>query len=334
MNVGLIARADSRGIGYQTHEFWKAMQPAKTAVVDLRDRKWPNDWSRFPDADVFTPVDWRFDEDQARGWLAGLDVVFIVETPYDWEFLKLAESMGVRTVIQGNPEFYQEGKPEPSGWWWPTPWLQHRLPSGPVVPVPVPDDWPHQAGSPDDDLLTFVHVAGHRARADRNGTDIMSRVVRSLNFPCRVRIYGQDGSLVGFKGRPGVDVELFPDGVEDRRDIYRGAHVVVLPRRYGGLSLPAQEAMASGCAVIMPECSPNDFWPTVRVPAMAHGAVHTKLGNIRMFTADAPAINRKLREFHDDRHLLDVTMGMSSAWALHNRWEFWRPKYGGLFECV
>jgi glycosyltransferase involved in cell wall biosynthesis len=308
------------------------LKPERTALIDLRDRRWPNDWGRYPDATVFTLDNWHFDEMMMRAWLDGLDVVFMVETPYDWEMLAWAKQHGVRTVIQGNPEFYTDTQ-QPDAWWWPTPWLQDRVPRGPVVPVPVPDDWEVMAGGIDD-RLEIVHVAGHRARADRNGTDVMSRVVRRLDLPVKVRVYGQDGSLVGFKAPKGVEVELFPDGVDDRKDMYRGAHVVVLPRRYGGLSLPAQEALASGCAVIMPDVSPNSFWPVIRVPANAHGTIHTKLGHVRLFTTDADAILRTLHDLHHDRDMLRYFRDEALRWADANRWGRHADHYRELLGCA
>ena len=35
MKLGLIARADNTGLGMQTWEFYRAMKPEKTLVVDI-----------------------------------------------------------------------------------------------------------------------------------------------------------------------------------------------------------------------------------------------------------------------------------------------------------
>ena len=70
-------------------------------------------------------------------------VVFTVETPYDWRLPNWAREAGVKTVVQGNPEFYRNHlashahQANPDEWWWPTSWRPIReLPQGTIVPVP------------------------------------------------------------------------------------------------------------------------------------------------------------------------------------------------------
>jgi hypothetical protein len=42
-------------------------------------------------------------------------------------------------------------------------------------------------------------------------------------------------------------------------DQYKDGDVLVIPRKYGGLCLPMQEALAHGIPVIMPDIEPNDY---------------------------------------------------------------------------
>ena len=63
MRLGLIARCDQSGLGVQTHEFYRHMQPDKTLVIDVghlynktthcNKRSYPD---RYPDATVYS--DW------------------------------------------------------------------------------------------------------------------------------------------------------------------------------------------------------------------------------------------------------------------------------------
>ncbi|MGW8178315.1 MAG: hypothetical protein ACWGQW_06055 [bacterium] len=51
MRVGLIARADKTGLGIQTYEFYKQMNPDKVMVVDLSHCSGQSpDMSLYPDA--------------------------------------------------------------------------------------------------------------------------------------------------------------------------------------------------------------------------------------------------------------------------------------------
>jgi glycosyltransferase involved in cell wall biosynthesis len=44
----------------------------------------------------------------------------------------------------------------------------------------------------------------------------------------------------------------------DQAELYTRVDALILPRRYGGLCLPMNEALLSGLPVIMPDCSPNN----------------------------------------------------------------------------
>ena len=67
----------------------------------------------------------------------------------------------------------------PNEWWWPTHWRTNVLPGGRWMPVPMPDHEPTGA-DPHDGPLRIYHIAGKRAFADRNGTDIVIDAMRDL----------------------------------------------------------------------------------------------------------------------------------------------------------
>jgi glycosyltransferase involved in cell wall biosynthesis len=330
--VGLIARADNRGIGFQTWEFFRHMQPDKTLLVLLNDPKWPEDVGRYRGDHIY-PVTlvgkarhYETDERQVRKFLEDLDVVFAVETLYDWRIADWARQMGVRTVVQANPEFWNHhhdhNRPLPDQVVWPTDWMldHEEIPNGPVIPVPCVER-PNTAADPDDDVLRVLHVAGHAAAGDRNGTSDFTEMLPSLRAaPIVVTIIGQDGVLPEIrKVAPGVTLDLRPDGVLDRWEMYRNQHLVVLPRRYGGLCLPALEAMASGCAVLMPDCSPNEMWPGPRIRARRGRMHRAPFGFIQTYGVHplemAQAVDRFAKPEHRAKHMADA-----KAWADDNCW--------------
>lgn len=328
--VGLIARADNRGIGFQTFEFWRHMKPDRTMVVMLNDPPWPEDIGRYPGDNVFPMAPkwharhFEFNEKATRRFLDGLDVVFAVETVYDWRLCDWAREMGVRTIVQGNPEFYTHhhdpDRPQPDQWVWPTDWLHdHKdMPGGDIVPVPTVER-PVTAADPDD-TLRVVHVAGHAANADRNGSLIFAEAVCSLRHRVDVTIVGQDSWLPPIRKVP-ADVGLSerPAGVADRWDLYRNQHLVVLPRRYGGLCLPALEAMASGCAILMIDCPPNDTWPGARVRARKAELLRTPFGLIQTYAAHPLELAQAIDRFRDPEYRR-AKMGEAQLWASTNTW--------------
>jgi glycosyltransferase involved in cell wall biosynthesis len=340
--LGLIARADARGLAVQTKNFHDNYPTASTLVVTTPDRRWPDDPSRFPGAHITTWVGDRAllePADAVSAFLDDVDTVFSVETLYCTRLADQAAARGIRTVIQGNPEFYRRshrssGYPTPDHWTWPTPWLLDHVPPGPVIPVPVSGRSSAVAGHPDDDTMIAVHVAGRRALGDRNGTELFVAALHQLDARhVHIRLYSQDGHLPDLPalGRH-ITVETFPDGVADRWTMYDGAHLLVAPRRYGGLSLPVLEAMESGLAVAMTDCPPNGMWPIVPIRAGPGRTERMPVGPVATTVAAPRLIALTIAGLARHRDTLTDAMTAARQWATANTWDVLRPRYERLLQ--
>lgn len=333
MKIGLLARCDRRGIAYQTHEFWSHMKPHRTLVIRMNNPLHPEDISMYPGKGVaFIDVqpDRVMDERIVRRFLHEIDVLFAVETLMDWRVAVWAKEMGVRTVVQGNPEFadhhHSPGRPHPDLWLWPTDWMIKDLPKGEILPVPAPDQRP-LAADPSAEPLKVLHVAGLAATGDRNGTvDFMNALAR-VTQPVHVTVVGQDHWLPEANPSRNITLTLNAKGVEDRWDLYRDQHVVVLPRRYGGLSLPSNEACAAGLAIIHPDCSPNEHWPGFKLPARRARLHRAPFGAIQTHSTDPVYIARAIDQLSKNREMLGRLQSESRAWAFRNSWTALKPRY-------
>lgn len=334
MNVGLVARADDRGIGTMTWEFHKAMHPSRTLVVRepgaeargfaAHADRYIGDWMLVT---TFDPTTGELHEDDCRDFLDGLDVVYLVETPYDYRFFRWAREAGVATVLHAMPEFWRwETQTErPDVWWLPTSWRVDALPAEcRVVEVPVPER-PSALRVPSSEI-TFLHVAGHRAVGDRNGTLLLYQALRRVRTQCTVRICSQD-TLPVMRAPAGVTIDMRPGGVVDRWSLYDDVDVLVMPRRYGGLSLPVLEAMASGLAVVLPNVAPNDEWPAFLVPARQGRTVEMPCGPIKLADTDPSALARTLDKLANAPHLVDYLSREAHSFARLHSWERLRPLY-------
>lgn len=266
MKIGLIARCEeARGLAIQSKNFYDHMPVERVLLVRMpradcieRPEWYPGSWPIQYDG-----INHQLNENLVRQWLDGLDVVFTAETPYDWRLPHWAREMGVKTIIQGNPEFYRHNQPQwswqahPDEWWWPTSWRLQHLPKGRVMPVPMPER-PDVASHDADGPLRILHVMGKRAFEDRNGTQLLADALRCVTRDVIVTMHGIDGELPNYQTPPNVERILVPDSIEDRWAMYENQHLLFLPRRYGGLCLPALEAAACGLAVVMPMWPPND----------------------------------------------------------------------------
>lgn len=329
MKWGLIARSETdRGLGIQTHAMFENLRPDKTLVVINHKSGFDSHPENYPGATLVDlhlgPHKSSLDETTVRDWWQGLDVVLSVETLYDWDLVEWARQDGVRTVIHGNPEFWMSTNPQPDVWWWPTSWRLEHLPAGPVVPVPVPDV-PIVALDPAEGPLRAVHVAGNGAMGDRNGTTTLASAMRSIPAGVKLTVYSQVPV-------PPIRAKVLPP-VANRWDMYSGQHVLVLPRRYGGLCLPALEAMASGLAVVMSDCSPNQMWePVYLMPSDSDRVLTMQTGPVQTHACFPNVVANTLKYFNSNRMALADRQARSREWAERNRWSELAPLYHRLID--
>ena len=147
MRIGVIARADNRGLGIQTWEVARHLEVERVLVVrepGSERRGFHPQLDRFPGAAIVEfgqYNDGELDEEICRGWLDGLDVIYSAETLYDWRISGWAREAGCATVVHANPEFYKhsvDSLDHPTAWWSATPWRLGFLPRETrVVPMPM-----------------------------------------------------------------------------------------------------------------------------------------------------------------------------------------------------
>lgn len=314
MKWGLIARSETdRGLGIQTLAMYENLSPDTTLVVIVPGSGFAAHPENYPDATTVKLVNHTLDETTVRDWWRGLDVVVSVETLYDWRLVEWAKADGVRTIVHGNPEFWMASNPQPDVWWWPTPWRSEYLPEGQIIPVPVPVR-PNVSGSLDDDYLRAVHVKGN-AMYDRNGTDILVLAMRQVPKGVKLRIYHQTPAGTNRNS----NIRLMGT-VEDRWTMYEGQHVLILPRRYGGLCLPALEAMACGVVPIMTECSPNHIWPIPLVPGDTGRVIGMQTGPVETWDAFTNHLANTVKSFVNLKQLVPVQRRIAE-WVEANTWD-------------
>lgn len=337
MNVGLFgARADDRGLGRITHDFYTHMQPARTLVIDMGRwaHQFPQHLDRYPDATVVPFDGGRLDEKVMGQFFTGLDVALFYETAYDHRAYDVARAAGCRTVLMTMPEFHRhttETLPHPDVVWAPTSWRLDALPADTrVVPVPV-DISPATRRS---GALRVLHVGGHRTSGDRNGTIAFLRALRLVRAQIRVRVTSQDQRLPNVNGIPGhVALSKQTGGIDDYRRLYDGADVLVMPRRYGGLCLPVQEALGAGLGVAMTDCEPNPgTWPISPIRGTAGTTIGTPGGPVTLYDPDPASIAETIDRLATTPVEIDQLRGRARAWAAEHTWDVLVPLYRAELE--
>jgi hypothetical protein len=335
VKLGVVVRAEHRGLGIQTRAVADALSADRVLWVEPR----PASWSQHPDLFAHhqvTHTAWRrgwLDEQTVRRWLEGLDVVYTAETGYDPRLPDWCDAAGCGLVRHANPEQLGADEVEAAGstvWWAATPWRLDRLPAGTRV-VPMPVDPPagfdpslrnRDPGRP----INFVHSMGHHAEGDRAGTEVVAAAVRGLVHPCRVDVFCQDRRMSAvFKAPPGVDLRVRTRGVADRWDQFRGGDVLLLPRRYGGLSLPTLEGLAAGLVAVMPDCSPNQVWPGPKIRVDGWRRVRMRCGKVDVCDPSAAHLAEVMNGLCARPERVVERKAESRAWAEANTWDALRP---------
>lgn len=245
-------------------------------------------------------------------------MIFTVETTYDPDLFARAQERGIRCVIYVNPELWRPHETEHAEVWYPTDWRLDSLPPGQVVPMPVATDrFGGTAGE------GWLHVGGHRAAGDRDGMTLAIRAARAAGVQLTVTSQDRIGANRYITLRSPVD---------EYPDLYAGMGAMILPRRYGGLSLKAQEAMAAGLAVVMTDCPPNQRWPIVGVKATKGATIALPGGRIDTYNADLNDLVSTLRRLRADPEELASHQSRSRQWAKDNSWDALGPLWRSLLS--
>lgn len=341
MNLGMLVRADNRGLGLQTWEAYRHLSPVRTLVIDMEGStpyeqhfdRYPDAWGRFR----------AFDQDPQilRPFLDGLDVLYTAETPYRDELLTIAREMGVATVIQGNFEFLRWRRdpylPRPDLFLAPSDWRLGDWPE-PTCLLPFPVDRERLPFEQRTCVETFLHVAGHPTRADRNGTMLFLQALTHVYVPMRVIVTAQDAIPTSLIERvPAcIDCEVRIADAPDYWRLYDEGDVLVLPRRFGGLSLPMNEAMSRGMPVVSLDMSPQNAFlpPESLVPARIGRWFDAQSDRIDIADGDPVELAALLMGLATDPELVQRLSRQADAHAATISWEALGPVYERTLEEV
>lgn len=259
---------DDSGLGHQTRNLVRALNPDKVIAIDFsfynnfkQHREWYVDYNT-------TYISGFIQDYDVIQIMKESDIVLTAETFYNANFIDLAEQHGVKTMNQINYEFFEPLANRnllipsiilmPSYWHFQdmvrqtTPNRCHYLPP----PIFLEDfNEVRNENYERNGRRRFLHVAGKMAVHDRAGTVALLESLKYSNADFELVIKVQSGNQL-YTDDPRVTFDYsFPD---DERDLYRGFDAMIQPRRYAGLNLPMNEALASGLPVIMTDIAPNN----------------------------------------------------------------------------
>jgi hypothetical protein len=269
MKLGIIARSDNTGLGNQTMELVKMLNPDKILLINsqfFNNNKQHPEW--YKGYNVIETRKGMPKTSEIIEFLEGLDVVISCETFYHLELVDRAKKQGTKTILQYNYELFGNlANPEwtlPDVLLAPSIWnldvvVQKFGSKTKVMHLPPPTDQSlfNEAREINlsKDHKRILHIAGKKAAKDRNGTESILEMIKYSKEDYELVIKSQTPlNLVSKDSR--VKVEI--GDPDNRQDMYTGFDAMVLPRRYAGLCLPMNEALMSALPVFMTDISPNN----------------------------------------------------------------------------
>ena len=269
MRLGIIARSDNTGLGNQTMELVKMLNPDKILLINsqfFNNNKQHPEW--YKGYNVIETRKGMPKTNEIIEFLEGLNVVISCETFYHLELVDLAKKQGIKTILQYNYELFGHlAHPEwtlPDVLLAPSIWnldlIIKQFGSKTKVmylPPPTDDSLFNEARKINlsKDHKRILHIAGKKAAKDRNGTESVLGMMKHSKEDYELVIKSQTPLNLIFKDSR-VKIEI--GNPDNRQDMYAGFDAMVLPRRYAGLCLPMNEALMSALPVFMTDVSPNN----------------------------------------------------------------------------
>ena len=194
MRLGIIARSDNTGLGNQTMELVKMLNPDKILLINsqlFNNNKQHPEW--YKNYNVIETRKGIPTTNEVLTFLENIDVVISCETFYNLELVDLAKKQGIKTILQYNYELFGHlAHPEwtlPDVLLAPSMWnfdiiMKKFGNRTQVMHLPPPTDYTLFNQAKNINLSKqhkrILHIAGKKAAKDRNGTDSILEMLKQI----------------------------------------------------------------------------------------------------------------------------------------------------------
>jgi glycosyltransferase involved in cell wall biosynthesis len=328
MLIGSIGYETHQGLGYLMRDYYQHGIVQRVWPVTHRAyRNYPGAWYKKED---------RYNDREA--FCQGLTALLLFETGFDWKLVRRAKELGAKIVVIPNYEytpfpFVVEPDLMLCGSLLDLDYYQERYHCK-FLNVPVSTErFPHHLRTK---ALRFVHNAGHGQRGFAKGTPAVLEAMKHTRPEIQLTVRGQpDARKVvqlckKYRGAPNIEFDLRELGEEE---LYRDFDVFVNAEEYNGLSLPLQEAYASGLGIITTDRYPMNTWLPSEGLLPVSTIVRDRLEvDFERSIVDPLTIARKMNEFYGQDISELSTLG--KQWGESHNWEALTPVIKETIECL
>lgn len=327
--IGALVSAAHTGLGVLGRALYQHGVIDRVLVEPIRRHAIHLDW--YANAPMTSTIE--FEE-----FINNIDALLIIETVSDWSIASLARQRGIPITIMPMYE------------WSPSPLpvaadrylcpslldLDYYRDKGPARFLPVAVDVPWRRRKR---AKVFVHNAGNAESAERNGFPELLAAIAYVQSDARFLFRMQKSPTNTFSQRAfnksfGVlledtiknpKVEFIHETV-DYKKLWEAGDVFVFPEKFNGLSLPLQEAHASGMLVMAGDRYPVNSW-LPRSPLIPIHGYETRQVNVQVNSAvyQPEAIARHIDHWFDAD--IEAFSEIGRDWAESNTWDSMRESF-------
>lgn len=349
MKVGTLCYATDQGLGVLAKSFYDAGVVTDAYVIYHPHRPTHHEWYKNSPGSKIRRVDYSPDLDRIREFCSAMDLMLFFETPFVWSLFVWCREQGVKTVLMPMYECCPPRKAlpyQPDAFLCPslldldyygradkntvaTPFAK-GFGNAVFSPIPVQQPWKERTIA-----RTFVHNGGWGGLLGRNGTLEIERAIPLVKTPARfiVRMQKELPSWRALEGKQNVDLRM---GTQPSGSLYDEGDVFLFPEKFNGLSLPLQEAYASGMLVMAGERFPMVTWlpnePLIPKTGVRENRIAGRCNTFEEALYEPADIAAKIDEWYG--HDISSYSRQGREWARQNSWAVLKPLYESFFHEV
>jgi glycosyltransferase involved in cell wall biosynthesis len=313
VTFGIIARCDNSGLGNQTRDLVKMLNPDKILLINSSSFNNNKQYPEWYDGYNVSMTNGFPTKQEIINFMDGLSSVLTCETFYHAHFIHLSQRRNIKTLMQYNYEFLDHlnrpDMPLPTYMISPSYWnidevINKFSNDTTVIHLPPPIDSSEFASVRNNNLgkdhKRILHIGGKVASKDRNGTQTVVDMLRHSKADYELVIRSQSELDINCQDSR-LTIEI--GNVDSRSSMYDGFDAMVLPRRYAGLCLPMNEALMSGLPVFMTDISPNnEILPSEwLIPSEKISTLMTRT-KLDVYEADPKELARRIDAYIDSNN--------------------------------
>lgn len=331
MRVGSIVFSTEQGIGILAKDFYDNGVVDNVVVLAHGRRQDHPEW--YPSSKFLSnamELNWNHENGLIRQFIDNIDVLLCFETPFNWPLLEYCRNEGVKTALMVMFECMPKSLPvEPDLILCPSLLDLNYYPLGKFIPVPVNKPWKYRERA-----TTFVHNAGHGGLKGRNGTQELITAWQYVKTPVTLIIRSQDcGYNAEIRNAAGGRM-LMEYGSIPSDQLYAEGDVFIFPEKFNGLSLPLQEAYASGMLVMSTNRYPMNFWlpnePLIPIAGWCSNEVSPRCNRFDEAVITPEAIAKTIDNWYG-KFIGDFSI-RGREWAIQHSWNVLKPLYMKALE--